>query len=225
MIKVNSLKCFLAVLLALCLGAATAAAADRNWWLDIRNDRARDVARQLSAGTDPNASNERGEPALMQAVRENSWEVFDILLADKRTDVNALNGLQETPLMYTAISGDLARSQALVKRGAKVNKLGWTPLHYAAAKGHADVARFLIAQGAIVNSPSPDGTSPLMMAMQANSAKTAELLIEAGADPQQRNLQGLNAIEMARQYGNTNLADALERLVKARRANAEQGRN
>lgn len=216
MFKVNCLKWFLACCLAVWAGAGFAA--DRDWWLDIRNDRARDVARQLAAGVDPNVRNQRGEPALMQAVREGSWEVFDVLLADRRTDVNVLNGLQETPLMYTAISGDLARSKRLVARGAQVNKLGWTPLHYAAAKGHTELARYLIEQGAIVNAPSPDGTSPLMMAMRANSASTVQLLIEAGADPGQRNLQGQDAVDMARQYGNTHLAAALERLVQARRA-------
>ncbi|MEI2418293.1 ankyrin repeat domain-containing protein [Orrella sp. JC864] len=220
MFKVDYLKYFLVCWLALHWGAALAA--DRNWWLDIRNDRDAAVARQLRQGTDPNVRNERGEPALMQAVREDSWKVFDVILADPRTDVNILNGLQETPLMYTALQGDLARSRQLVARGAQVNKLGWTPLHYAAAKGQAEVAAYLIEQGAIVNAPAPDGTSPLMMAMRANSAETARLLIEAGADPGQRNLQGEDAISMARQHGNTRLAEALERLVQSRRA---QGRH
>ncbi len=215
MFKVNYLKYFLAGMLLLQAGAALAA--DRDWWLDIRNDRAAAVERGLRDGIDPNSRNETGEPALMQAVREDSWKAFDVLLADRRTDVNILNGMQETPLMYTALQGQLERSKALVARGAQINKLGWAPLHYAAAKGQTEVAAWLVQQGAIVNAPAPDGTSPLMMAMRANSSSVAQLLIEAGGDPSQRNLNGDDAISMARAYGNTRLAAALEQVVRERR--------
>ncbi|VFR56001.1 FOG: Ankyrin repeat [plant metagenome] len=197
--------------------SVSAMAQNTSWWRDIRNDRASAVAEQLRAGADPNQVTDKGEPALMQAVRDDAWEVFDVILADSRTDVNIMNGVQETPLMYTALTGQLARSQALVKRGAEVNRLGWTPLHYAAAKGHADVAKWLIGLKAIVNAPSPDGTSPLMMAMRANSVDTVQVLIDAGADPSQRNLQGQDAIDMAKQFGNDRLADAMEKLVQDRR--------
>ena len=188
------------------------------WWADIRNDNAAAVRAALAAGADPNARNARGQPALMQAVRDGAWQVYDVLAADRRTDVNILNPAQETPLMYVSLVGQHDRAQALIARGAQVNRLGWTPLHYAAAKGHDDVARLLLSHGAMPNAPAPDGASPLMMAVRANSAQTVQLLIHAGADPGARNLAGQDAVDVARASGNDQLAQALEKLMRERRA-------
>src|SRR3546814_6545439 len=66
--------------------------------------------------------------------------------------------------MYLAVAGQTERARTLIARGAQVNRLGWTPLHYAASKGHVETAKLLLANKAMVNAPSPDGTTPLMMA-------------------------------------------------------------
>lgn len=209
-------------LFALGAQAAGQAFASPDWWVAVRNDDAATVKRMLAAGVDPNVRNERGQPALMQAVRDDAWAVYDVLAADPRTDVEVLNPAQETPLMYVALVGQYERAKALLARGAAVNRLGWTPLHYAAAKGHAEVARLLLDHGAMPNAPAPDGTSPLMMAVRANSVPTVQVLLDAGADPSARNLAGQDAIDVARAHGNSALADALERLMKARRAGLGQ---
>jgi len=180
-------------LFALGAQAAGQAFASPDWWVAVRNDDAATVKRMLAAGVDPNVRNERGQPALMQAVRDDAWAVYDVLAADPRTDVEVLNPAQETPLMYVALVGQYERAKALLARGAAVNRLGWTPLHYAAAKGHAEVARLLLDHGAMPNAPAPDGTSPLMMAVRANSVPTVQVLLDAGADPSARNLAGQDA--------------------------------
>lgn len=204
------------IVLATALISASAVAAPKNWWINITNDRASDVRAMIARGVDVNSVNADGEPAIMQAIRQGAWGVYDILAADRRTNVNAENRLGETPLMYLAIVGETARAQALIKRGAQVNRLGWTPLHYAASRGHLDTVKMLLANGAQVNAPGPDGTSALMMAAFSGEQPIVQALLNAGADPAMQTLQKQSAADWARKRGFNELGrklDAVERRV------------
>lgn len=212
--------------LLFCVATAVAAASS-SWWVDIANDRVDAIKTELAQGESPNEISPKGQPALMQAIRDGAWKVYDLLAAHRRIDVNAENRTQETPLMYLAVVGDVKRAQALIKRGADVNHLGWSPLHYAASKGHADMVKLLIANKAIVNAPSPDGTTPLMMAAYAGSDESVRILLDAGADATTRNLKNQNAADWARLHNQASLAKRLDQLnakVLAERA-AVRARN
>ena len=199
------------------LAPASAQSVD-DLWIHVRNDRAPQVEQLLQRGLDPNTRDPRGNPILMQAVRDNAWAVFDVVLAHPQTDVKILNGYQETPLMYVSLVGDLPRAQRLVQMGALVNHLGWTPLHYAASTGQLALVEYLLAQGAMPNAPAPDGSSPIMMAAQAGATETVQVLLAAGADPSAVNTNGLNAVTAARNRGHNRLARALEEVIAERRA-------
>lgn len=203
-------KAMLATVLAVAVSACAAnAGSSSGLWNDIKNNRASEVTQALSQGADPNAVNENGEPALIQAIRDQSMGVFDALAANPKTDVNAVNRTGETPLMYLAIIGDLPRAKKLVARGAKVNRLGWTPLHYAASKGHAGVVKFLLSKGAYPNAPAPDGSSPLLMAVTSKNPDAVRALVAAGADPRAINQKNVSALDMARKLGNAEVLSAL----------------
>lgn len=201
-------------LVALAFGVCAHAAAPSSWWLDIANDHQSDVRRYLSQGVDPNAVNSEELPALMLAIRSGAWQVYDALLADRRTQVEIQNEHGETPLMYLALMGETQRAAALIERGAQVNRLGWTPLHYAASKGQTDTARMLLERGAIVNAPAPDGTTPLMMAGYSGSREMTQLLLDQGADATAINLQKLTAADWARERRHGRLADELEEVAR-----------
>ncbi|OVZ59987.1 hypothetical protein CDO44_10505 [Pigmentiphaga sp. NML080357] len=197
---------------AVALSAAQAGAAE-DFWIAIRNDRASTVKTLLGQGIDPNMVNELSNTPLLEAIKEEAWAVYDVLLADKRIDVNRRNRLNESPLMYLAIRGETARMQALIERGAEVNQPGWTALHYAASKGHDDAVRLLIEHYAYIDAESPGKMTPLMMAMRYNHASTVKLLLDEGADGYVRNDEGKNAVEVGRDAANTQLAnDLVERL-------------
>ncbi|MCI2807615.1 ankyrin repeat domain-containing protein [Eoetvoesiella caeni] len=217
----NTARCVFGGLL-LCFATAVAAVSP-SWWVDIANDRVEAIKTELAQGESPNEISPKGQPALMQAIRDGAWKVYDLLAAHRRVDVNAENRMHETPLMYLAVVGDVKRAQALIKRGAKVNHLGWSPLHYAASKGHADMVKLLVVNKAIVNAPSPEGTTPLMMAAFAGSDESVRILLSAGADVTTRNLKQQNAADWARMRNQAGLAKRLDQLnakVLAERAAA-----
>lgn len=204
----------------LALAAAGVQAQTQDWWVHLANDRVAQVRELLAQGVDPNARYANGQPALMHAVVDGAWNVFDLIAADPRTDLNIENPAGETPLMYLALAGQVERARRLVASGAHVNRLGWTPLHYAASKGQVDMAKFLLEQGAMPNAPSPNGVTPLMMAGYSKSRSMVELLIQAGADPLGRDEKGQSAADWA-QAGK---AHALAEEIRVFMARAESER-
>jgi ankyrin repeat protein len=120
-----------------------------------------------------------------------------------------------------AIRGSLPAVQALVKRGAAVNRKGWTPLHYACSGPDNGVAAFLIAQGAELNARSENGTTPLMMAARYGNSDLVPLLIKAGAEPRAANEQELTAADFAQRGGRDLMAKELRRAIQERQRAAE----
>lgn len=192
---------------------APAYAVDDVFWLDIQNDKATAVTQYLAQGVDPNSKSREQLPAVMWAIQNESWNVYDLLVAHRAFDPNSVNDHNETPLMYLAIVGDAKRVEALINKGAQVNRLGWTPLHYAASKQQIEVAQLLLRKGALANAPAPDGTTPLMMAARSGSSKMVNLLLEHGADPTTLSLNKLSAADWAENNKQTRLAEQLRQIA------------
>ncbi|AEC19601.1 ankyrin repeat-containing protein [Pusillimonas sp. T7-7] len=200
------------VLAGLLLCGAAHAANPESWWVDIANDRVAKIQNALARGADPNELSPDGQPAIMQAIRDGAWKVYDVLAAYPKTVRNAININRETPLMYLAVMGQTQRAQDLINRGALVNRLGWTPLQYAASKGHLDTVKMLIANKAIVNAPGPDGTTALMMAAYGGNEAVVQYLLDAGADVTMKTTQQYDAARWARLKKHNELADKLDAL-------------
>lgn len=220
------IKLLLSIVLLSCAFCHPAQAANKSdLWFYVANDKYEDVQELLKAGLNPNSINNKQQPALMQAVRDQAWKTFDVLLANPQTDVNLENQFGESALMYVALLGDTARAQKLIARGAKVNKEGWTPLQYASTKGRAPMVKLLLANGALPNEISPEGNTALFMAVQTESLETVQLLINAGADPTASNLKAQDSIDMARLKGKDALARALEKVAQERKLKQRQSQS
>jgi ankyrin repeat protein len=173
-------------------------------------DDATEVKSLLKQGVNPNTLDPNGNPMLLLAVKDKSEAVIEVLLADKRTDVDLSNKYGETPLMMASIQGDLPMVKTLVKqKNAMVDHIGWTPLHYACTKGQLEVAQFLISNGATVDSRSLNGTTPLMMAVQSGNEQLVKFLLDNGADLQAKNNLGMTAIDIADIYDKPWIGDGL----------------
>ena len=204
--------------LGMALLSPAKAADPKDFWFYIINDHDQQLKDLLRKGMDPNRKSPNLQTPLTLAARENSWKAFDVLLASPKIDVNLPNAYNETPLMYTALVGDLPRTQQVLSKGAKVNQPGWSALHYAAIKGHSKIVSLLISKGASVNEHSLDGDTPLILAVRSGNADTVQALIKAGADPLLSNFKAQNAIETAQSEGRRSLATALEKIAESRKA-------
>lgn len=171
-------------------------------------------------GFDLNTRNDKGEPALILALREDSLRVADFLLTQRSVKVELRNEQGESALMMAAIKGHVRQARRLIQRGAEVNKTGWTPLHYAASRAEPDsveMARLLLEHHAYIDAESPNRSTPLMLAAMYGHADVVRLLLEEGADPSLRNEQGLTAVDFARRAERGDLADLIAARMRSGR--------
>ena len=168
-----------------------------NFFKAIVFDQVPVVGNLIYRGMDPNTPTEKGEPALVFAVRSGAPKTVAYLLKQPSIQIDATNMADETALMLAANANDLASANLLIEAGASVNRPKWTPLHYAASKGHTAMMRLLIENDAYVDAESPNGTTPLMMAAYYASPNAVKLMLEEGADPLLKNQDGQTALDMA----------------------------
>lgn len=199
------------LIVLVCFGNANAGSYE-DFFIAVRNDNAGTVSDLLKRGFDPNTRDAKGQPGLTIAMQERSLKAARTLLADPALDVDALNPAGESALMIAAIKGDLAGMGLLLERGARVGQPGWSALHYAATGPEVRAVALLLDRGAEVNAPSPNGSTPLMMAAQYGSEASVKLLVERGADPKLRNQRELRAADFARLSGRESLTRMLELL-------------
>lgn len=204
-------------LIALFASLSSNAGSFEDFFRAVRADNASGVASLLNRGFDPNTRDEHGQTGLSLALREPSPRVIDVLLASKKTDVDARNANDESPLMLASLRGQEDLVRKLIARDAAVNKPGWTPLHYAATNGHVAIMKLLLENYAFIDAPSPNETTPLMMAAMYGSTQGVELLLAEGADPLQKNQQGMTAVDFAKRGQRPDAVELLTTAMKAKK--------
>jgi hypothetical protein len=200
-----------AVYIAVSIGISSASADQQiDYFRALSVDNDRTVRQLLDAGFDPNASNPQGLVGLYLAMRDESFKVAAVLLAHPSIRVDATTPADETPLMMASLRGHRDWAKRLLDAGAALNRPGWTPLHYAASGPQPALVADLVERGADINAPSPNRTTPLMMASRYGAEDAADWLLRKGADARLRNDRGLSAADFARTAGREALALRIE---------------
>ena len=161
-------------------------------------------------GLDPDFVGDRIGTGLMIAAWQGNIAMMELFVA-RGADLNRANELGEQALMHAAWRGKLDAVRWLVGRGATLNRSAkqWSALHYAAFSGHDEVVRWLAARGADLNARSPNGSTPLMMAVYEGKEATAKTLIRLGADRKVANDAGEGAMDWAFKHERLAIARAL----------------
>jgi ankyrin repeat protein len=160
----------------------------------------------LTAGAQPDKPNQDSETPLMLAIKTGELPVVEILVK-AGANVNERETFHnQTALMWAAAApkngGEMVK--LLLSKGAdfKARALytdwasqitsepraqyrpvgGLTALLYAARAGCYDCVDALLAAGDDVNRPTPEGVTPLMLALDNNHNEAAKLLLDRGAN-------------------------------------------
>jgi ankyrin repeat protein len=205
--------------LALLLAAAAAAAqatppnADQltSYFRAVQMDDVRTVTKMVEDRVvNPNQPDPRnGESGLILALREGSPRVAAALIALPGLDLEQRAPNGNTALMMAAFKHNLPAAQALLDRGAQVNREGWNALHFAAAAGDDAITRLLLARGAAIDARAPAGFTALMLAAREGQESTVEVLLEQGADRSLVNSEKLDAAQIAERADKPGLAQAI----------------
>jgi ankyrin repeat protein len=177
------------------------------------------VRQLLDAGADVESPNGDGQTALMLAAHIGALDIAK-LLVERGADVNAKEAWRDQTALIWAVDGNFPElTQFLIDNGADVNVRasanewdsqitsepraqyrpvgGLTVLIYAARSGCSRCVRSLVAAGADIDRPTPEGMTPLMIAIDNTSFDTARVLLDAGANPHVWDWYGRTALYIA----------------------------
>lgn len=177
------------------------------------------VERLLEAGAEVDAANDDNQTPLMLAIDIGSYPMVE-LLVEQGADVNNREQWhQQSPLMWAAARGQSQMVDLLLAHGAEVDVRarvndwpsqitsepraqyrptgGLTPLLYAVRAGCNACVEALLDAGADINWPTPDGVSPLMVAIDNSHFDLAHDLLTLGADPHVWDWWGRTALYVA----------------------------
>ena len=197
----------------LCLSTAVLAAPDQaDFYRAVSIDNAGGVRKMLHEGANPNLpDDQRGDVALVIALRDEAGKVFKVLLDTPGIDLEARSANGNTALMMGAYKLYREAVDALLAKGAKVNQTGWTPLHYAASAGDLAIMKVFLERGAKVDALAPTNITPLMFAAREGQEEAVRLLLASGADTTLKSSHGWTATQFAMAADKPGVAAIIEK--------------
>nr|XP_023688952.1 receptor-interacting serine/threonine-protein kinase 4 isoform X1 [Paramormyrops kingsleyae] len=167
----------------------------------------------LLNNANPNLPNGKGSTALHLAAEKRLRNMAELLLLGRKTNVNAKDEDQYTPLHFAAQNGDEAITRLLLDKNASINEVdfeGRTPSHIACQHGQENVVRVLLSRGADVHLPGKDNWTPLHFAAWQGHLPIVKLLVkQAGANINSQTSDGRTALHLASQRGQYRVARIL----------------
>ena len=151
------------------------------------------------------------EQALLNASKNNQLSVIK-LLTQKKINLNYRDNFGKTALIYCALKGNLDAVKHLISCGADPNiadDFSNTVLHHAVASKNREAAKFLLTvPDTDVNAKNRDGSTALLMAVDAFDRDMVELLLKAGAEDLPDN-KNLTALDLASKNGASSIVELL----------------
>ncbi|XP_032993593.1 neurogenic locus notch homolog protein 1 isoform X2 [Lacerta agilis] len=149
--------------------------------LAARYSRSDAAKRLLEASADANIQDHMGKTPLHAAVSADAQGVFQILIRNRATDLDARMHDGTTPLILAARLAVEGMLEDLISCHADVNAvddLGKSALHWAAAVNNIDAAVVLLKNGANKDMQNNKEETPLFLAAREGSYETAKVLLD-----------------------------------------------
>ena len=202
----------------ICCTASVQAAPDASgFFRAVSIDNVSGVRNMLREGVNPNQLDpQRGDVALVVALRDDADKVFPVLLDTPGIDLEARSANGNTALMMAAYKHKREAVDALLTRGAKVNQDGWTPLHYAASAGDIPIMKLFLQRQARVDAFAPTNITPLMFAAREGQEEAVKLLLASGADATLKSSHGWTATQFAMAADKPGVAAIIEKFQQER---------
>ena len=127
------------------------------------------------------AETEDGWVPLHMAVDKKHYQIIDLLLKEKKVDVNIKDKYMITPLMLATKVNSTKIAFNLLELGAKVDAVeieGRSSLWFAAIHGYFELVTLYVGQGADVDLVNNNKTSPIYVASQEGYLNIVKYLAE-----------------------------------------------
>lgn len=167
------------------LNATTDKSGETSLHLAARYARSDAAKRLLDAGADANSQDNTGRTPLHSAVAADAMGVFQILLRNRATNLNARMHDGTTPLILAARLATEGMVEDLINADADINAAdnsGKTALHWAAAVNNVDAVNILLVHGANRDAQDDKDETPLFLAAREGSFEACKALLDTFAN-------------------------------------------
>jgi Notch 1 len=149
--------------------------------LAARYARSDAAKRLLDAGADANSQDNTGRTPLHAAVAADAMGVFQILLRNRATNLNARMHDGTTPLILAARLAIEGMVEDLINADSDINAAdnsGKTALHWAAAVNNVEAVNILLLHGANRDAQDDKDETPLFLAAREGSFEACKALLD-----------------------------------------------
>ena len=135
---------------------------------------------------------------------ENGYLECCRLLVKAGADINARNGLDDTPLILACYNGFTSLVKYLLAHQAVVRRRGYldrTALHCATENGHLQICKILVSAKADYEEDDSFGNTPLISAAEKGYVELLKLYLATGCEVNKTSHSGCTALHFAAQHG------------------------
>jgi len=163
---------------------------------------------------DVNVKDATGRTPLHAAIAADSLGVFELLIRNRGTDLDAQTHDGTTPLILAAKVGEYSMLEELIMNNCEVTKSdanGKTALHWAAAVNNVDIIRRLL----VVRETNKDAKdifeeTPLFLAAREGASGAVEILLSHNANKDIEDQMDMSPMDIARAKKHDNILRLLE---------------